>query len=67
MLKGQPAYYSRYGNGIQLYMVPDQAYPVVINGTNGNDAITIIARDSSTHPGTARRCGSGTHMTPPPD
>ncbi|HEV8292104.1 MAG TPA: calcium-binding protein, partial [Tepidisphaeraceae bacterium] len=26
--------------------------PVIINGTNGFDAITIIARDSSTHPGT---------------
>jgi Ca2+-binding RTX toxin-like protein len=26
--------------------------PAIINGTNGFDAITIIARDSSTHPGT---------------
>jgi hypothetical protein len=26
--------------------------PAVINGTNGPDAITVIARDASTHPGT---------------
>ena len=26
--------------------------PVTLSGTNGNDAITIIARDSSTHAGT---------------
>jgi hypothetical protein len=26
--------------------------PAVINGTNGPDTITVIARDSSTHPGT---------------
>jgi hypothetical protein len=30
----------------------DGSGPAVINGTNGPDAITVIARDASTHPGT---------------
>jgi hypothetical protein len=30
----------------------DGSGPAVINGTNGPDAITVIARDVSTHPGT---------------
>ena len=47
MLKGQPAYYSRYGNGIQLYMVPDQVYPVFINGTT---RFAPLVNDSDSNP-----------------
>ena len=47
MLKGEPAYYSRYANGIQLYMPPDRIYPVYINGTT---RFAPLVNDSDTNP-----------------
>jgi len=47
MVKGQPAYYSRYANGIHLYMVPDQVYSVIINGTT---RFAPLVNDSDTNP-----------------
>jgi len=47
MLKGEPAYYSRYANGIQLYMMPNLVYPVHINGTT---RFAPLVNDSDTNP-----------------